>query len=542
MYHLLRKEHHSWSGRERNCAFLNCGGSRFADVSAISGLDFADDGRALAVVDWDQDGNLDLWFHNRTAPRLRLMLNQTDSKASTRSNPSLKTTGTTNKFLAFKLRGTTCNRDAIGARVHLRLKGETTDRVQTLYAGDGFLSQSSKWIHFGLGADPQIERVTVRWPGGRTEDKEQFSGAQPGKRYLLVQGSGRVTDWKKTRRKTEVAPSTQKLPDGTLNAHVFLAAPLTLPTLRYALLDDEAPREIKVQTSALLVNFWASWCLPCVAELKSFTARERELRQAGLDVLALTVDGVNRDYETTPTDAKRIVKQIKFPFQTGAAMTETLDKFMLVQELLLDRRPSFGVPLSFLVDDEGGLVAIYRGPIRVDTLLRDMANLSDAPVERSTKSVPLEGRWIQQPREASLGWVAGKFAEAGYAKDAQRYLVLSVEQLRGLRHRTGLNEQQKTRIDTTLAGTLLKLGKLLQEAGSSEDAIRYLRDAVRIRPDNATILQSLAAAYASVGRYGKASETARKALSMARAQRNVQSIREIRSQLQEYREATDEPQ
>jgi len=67
MYHLLRKEHHSWSGRERNCAFLNCGGSRFADVSAISGLDFADDGRALAVVDWDQDGNLDLWFHNRTA-------------------------------------------------------------------------------------------------------------------------------------------------------------------------------------------------------------------------------------------------------------------------------------------------------------------------------------------------------------------------------------------------------------------------------------------------------------------------------------------
>ena len=39
----------SFSGRERNCCFLNTGQPRFATVSAVSGLDFADDGRALAV-------------------------------------------------------------------------------------------------------------------------------------------------------------------------------------------------------------------------------------------------------------------------------------------------------------------------------------------------------------------------------------------------------------------------------------------------------------------------------------------------------------
>ncbi len=42
----------SFSGRERNCCFLNLGSSngdlqRFADVSAVSGLDFIDDGRAI---------------------------------------------------------------------------------------------------------------------------------------------------------------------------------------------------------------------------------------------------------------------------------------------------------------------------------------------------------------------------------------------------------------------------------------------------------------------------------------------------------------
>ena len=41
----------SFSGRERNCAFLGGPGGRFADVSAAAGLDHPDDGRALAVCD-----------------------------------------------------------------------------------------------------------------------------------------------------------------------------------------------------------------------------------------------------------------------------------------------------------------------------------------------------------------------------------------------------------------------------------------------------------------------------------------------------------
>ncbi len=44
-------------------------------MSAVSGLDFPDDGRCVAVADWDQDGDLDLWLANRNAPRLRFMRN-----------------------------------------------------------------------------------------------------------------------------------------------------------------------------------------------------------------------------------------------------------------------------------------------------------------------------------------------------------------------------------------------------------------------------------------------------------------------------------
>ena len=65
----------SFSGRERNCVFLNTRDGRFANLSAGSGLDFPDDGRALAVCDWDQDGDLDLWLSARTGPMLRFVRN-----------------------------------------------------------------------------------------------------------------------------------------------------------------------------------------------------------------------------------------------------------------------------------------------------------------------------------------------------------------------------------------------------------------------------------------------------------------------------------
>ncbi|MGI9427465.1 MAG: hypothetical protein ACR2NM_02325, partial [Bythopirellula sp.] len=101
----------SFSGHERNCCFLNMGAAqrtkgRFANISAVSGLDYPDDGRAVAIVDWDQDGDQDMWISNRNAPRLRLMRNDVPRG---------------NHFLALRLEGDgkTTNRDAIGARVEV---------------------------------------------------------------------------------------------------------------------------------------------------------------------------------------------------------------------------------------------------------------------------------------------------------------------------------------------------------------------------------------------------------------------------------------
>ncbi|MCH8922832.1 MAG: hypothetical protein IIA67_06750, partial [Planctomycetes bacterium] len=103
----MLREGRSFSGHERNCCFLSTlsslkAGRRFANISAISGIDFPDDGRALAQVDWDHDGDLDLWVSNRNAPRVRFLRNDVPHSGH---------------FLALRLvgNGKTTNRDAIGA-------------------------------------------------------------------------------------------------------------------------------------------------------------------------------------------------------------------------------------------------------------------------------------------------------------------------------------------------------------------------------------------------------------------------------------------
>ena len=87
----------SWSGRERNGAFLNLGDAGFVDVAGISGFDFVDDARSAATVDWNHDGRLDVWVKNRSGPQLRFLENDVETPHS---------------YVSLKLQGVRANRDA----------------------------------------------------------------------------------------------------------------------------------------------------------------------------------------------------------------------------------------------------------------------------------------------------------------------------------------------------------------------------------------------------------------------------------------------
>ncbi len=474
----------SFSGHERNCCYLNtlsstAAGGRFADISAASGLDYPTDGRAAVRVDWDHDGDLDLWTSNRNAPRVRFLRNDAPSD---------------NHFLSLRLAGDgqSCNRDAIGARLEVHLKNrnskiENRKSLATLRAGEGFLSQSSKWLHFGLGDEAEIEKVVVHWPTD-ADDKgriEEFSEIAADHMYVLTKGTGKAVDWKRPAGQTAelvLAQSEVEVPAPSSTARIPLMTPIRVPTLTY---DDFDGSRWTVRTGdgkPRLVNLWASWCQPCLEELSEFTRREDELRSAGVEILALSVDGLGDD-RSDPAAARGLIANVKFPFIAGRATPRLLATLQNLHDLLIPLDRPLPVPTSFLIDQAGRVVAIYKGPVSIDDVMSDVNGAQGTLDERFRRAAPLAGRTIEYaPRNdyAAIVSMTTQFYYATVMLDTGRYedAILNFQDV--------LAEQPDS------AKTLHNLGVALERLGETDLAVRHYRLAVQRDPEMAAAHKALA--------------------------------------------------
>lgn len=177
----------SFSGSERNRMFLQRNGN-FTDVSLISGVDFKQDGRGFAILDFDRDGFLDLAVTSPTEPRLRILRNTLADNPSSAGNNFVKVQlvgGNTNATRSDSL----SNADAYGAKLEVNINGTT--RAFQKNCGEGLASQNSSWIHIGLGNAKQVDSIKVTWPSQKTSVIEEVAS---GKWLTISESSSTSSD------------------------------------------------------------------------------------------------------------------------------------------------------------------------------------------------------------------------------------------------------------------------------------------------------------------------------------------------------------
>jgi hypothetical protein len=156
------------SAYERNRLFLNLRGEGFLDASFASRADIDSDSRSVVASDFDRDGHPDLLVGSVGGGPLRLFLNRFPR---------------TNHRVRIDLVGVDSNRPAIGTRLVVHAGGRQI--VRDLFPENGSVGQGPVEMVIGVGEAERIERLSIRWPSGRTQ---QFSDLPVDSTLVITEG------------------------------------------------------------------------------------------------------------------------------------------------------------------------------------------------------------------------------------------------------------------------------------------------------------------------------------------------------------------
>ncbi len=483
----------TWSGFERNIFYINNRDGTFSDISGAVGLDFLEDGRAFALADFDHDGRQEIVLKNRNAPQLRLLKNVVEQLP-----PSI----------SFRLRGTRSNRDAIGAVVTIETGSNRQSR--SLQAGSGFLSQHSKELFFGLGEHPGAVRASILWPSG---EMQHFSDLPVNHRISIEEGkeSFRTEAFSTARpRETEsaafVAETSGQLPATT---QTWLLAPVAAPDFSLPDAAGQMRALRAVRGKPVVLNFWFTGSADCQKQLRDFERFYAFPPGRGLELLTVNLDACVGAEGMPHLPASRF----SFPVLRGS--DDVAAVYNILYRYLFDRHRDLCLPTSFLIDQQGQIVKIYRGAFDPEQVENDLRSIPQTDAQRLTLALPFHGvseTFAYGRNYLSYGSIffqygyfdesASSFqqalandptsAEAAYGLGSAYLSQQEISEARAsFEHATKL----QAGYPDTLANAWNNLGLIATRVNDTGEAIDNFQKAVRLSPDNLIALNNLGNAY-----------------------------------------------
>ena len=339
----------SFSGYETNAFFVGgAAGAPYVEAAVPLGLGSRADGRAVATLDFDDDGDLDLAMLGLQGIQL------------------LENIGAppTHKALSLTLKARRGHAAALGARVYVRVGDRTVmDRVRLT---DGFHTQSLPRLHFGLGKNAVAKSVEVRWPSGR---RERFGTLAAG-HWRLEEGKGRARSV--PRRPWPVATR----PQAALN-YALDVPTQTIGGTEVALRADEE--------KALVVNFWGPSCEACARELPMLSALAQARPEVGF--VAVSVE----------TEDPRAVR--RYAAEKGLMMPIRLATDDAIRAFFADPT-AITLPTTFVFGADGRLRRRFTREVDQAAIVATLADTPSSPEDYDTLSTFSRGNGIVELEKA----------------------------------------------------------------------------------------------------------------------------------------------
>ena len=110
----------------------------------------------------------------------------------------------------------------------------------------------------------------------------------------------------------------------------------------------------------IVLDFWATWCVPCKAEIPGFIELQKKYGRQGLQIIGLSVDD-------SQSMAKKYSDEMKMNYPILLADGK--------EDILRAYDPIRSIPVSIIIDREGRIVSRHLGIASMDVFEKEIAPL-----------------------------------------------------------------------------------------------------------------------------------------------------------------------